>query len=96
MADRVSLPEFIGTSGVIAPLPAADRDSLYAACEIMIQEGVCAWTVPASATDIVRALWEMFDQRAVVGVRDVSIPLTLPMYAHRGRRLCAGLSLVQT
>ncbi len=69
VTDRVPLPELLERSGVIAPLPAHDTGDLLAACEIMIQEGVCAWTVPWPAPATLRGLWEMFEGRAVVGVR---------------------------
>lgn len=69
MADSAPLPEFLVKSGVIAPLPAIAPELMYAACEVMIQEGVTAWTVPSGEIDTARALLGLFDGRAVVGLR---------------------------
>jgi 2-dehydro-3-deoxyphosphogluconate aldolase/(4S)-4-hydroxy-2-oxoglutarate aldolase len=67
--QRVPLPDLLTSCGVIAPLPALPASELYAACEIMIQEGVRAWTLPWPAADTLRDLWDMFAGRAVIGVR---------------------------
>lgn len=67
--DRVPLPDLLTSCGVIAPLPALPASELYAACEIMIQEDVRAWTLPWPAAETVRDLWDMFAGRAVIGVR---------------------------
>ncbi len=84
VSARVPLPGVLLRYGVIAPLPALDAAELYAACEILIQEDVRVWTLPWPATGVLRALREMFDGRAIVGVRGRVAPSELAAVREAG------------
>lgn len=73
----MALPTLLLSSGVIAPLPDLGSDKLYAACEVMIQEGVCAWTLPVQAWRTAYELMDVFAGRAIVGIRGRTEPAEL-------------------
>lgn len=80
----VLLPEQLLTSGVIAPLPGLPAARLYAACEVMIQENVLAWTLPVGSTDAVDELAAVFADRAAIGVRGLPPIDRLPTLQRSG------------
>ncbi len=54
---------------MIAPLPDVASADLLAPGEVLIQEGVTAWTLPSKARSVVSELRELFADRVVIGLR---------------------------
>lgn len=69
VSERLALPALLLSGRVIAPLPDAPSADLLAPGEVMIQEGVTAWTVPSQARPIVPELLALFADRVVIGLR---------------------------
>ncbi len=57
---------------MLASLPDVDADIMIAACEVMWEEGLRAWSVPVGRLDLVQALRSPFGRRALIGVHGVT------------------------
>ncbi|HMQ38021.1 MAG TPA: bifunctional 4-hydroxy-2-oxoglutarate aldolase/2-dehydro-3-deoxy-phosphogluconate aldolase, partial [Micropruina sp.] len=63
--------EVLAGSRVIVELPAGDPDDLIAAGEVLIQEGLAAWTLPFDRHAELGRLRAVFGRRARLGVSDL-------------------------
>jgi 2-dehydro-3-deoxyphosphogluconate aldolase / (4S)-4-hydroxy-2-oxoglutarate aldolase len=63
--------EFLGGNRIVVALPSASADELASACEVLAQERLRCWTVPAERVDQLPALAERFPHRALLGVHGV-------------------------
>lgn len=59
---------------VIIELPSAELDDLVATGEVLLQEGLPVWVLPAGEIDRIEDLCGVFGRRAILGVRDVRLP----------------------
>ncbi|MFT4218685.1 MAG: hypothetical protein QM619_16075 [Micropruina sp.] len=66
--------EVLAGSRVIVELPLGDPDDLVAGGEVLIQEGLAAWTVPFARRAELAPLREVFGRRARLGVSDLRTP----------------------
>lgn len=90
MSDRLPLPALLLSARVIAPLPAVASGQLLALGEVMIQEGITAWTLPSAAADVVPELLEIFADRVTIGLRGDVAAAEVPRLQE------AGVSFVAT
>lgn len=74
-------------SRVIVELPAGDVDDLIAAGEVLIQEGLAAWTLPFDRHAELGPLREVFGRRARLGVSDLRSPEQVAAAAEAGADL---------
>lgn len=63
--------EVLAGSRTIVELPQGDSDDLVAAGEVLVQEGLAAWTVPFQRRAELIGLREVFGRRVRLGVSDV-------------------------
>ena len=63
--------EVLAGSRVIVELPSAELDDLIAAGEVLVQEGLSAWTLPYRRRGELARLREVFGRRIRLGVSDV-------------------------
>lgn len=66
--------EVLAGSRVIVELPDGDDDDQLAAGEVLIQEGLSAWTVPFERRAELTRLREAFGRRVRLGVADLRTP----------------------
>lgn len=70
-SECVPLPELLLEGQLVATLPDRAMPSLVAAVEVMVQEGIRAFSLPVAKVDEVTRLVGVFGPRAVFGVHDV-------------------------
>ncbi|MFT4294821.1 MAG: bifunctional 4-hydroxy-2-oxoglutarate aldolase/2-dehydro-3-deoxy-phosphogluconate aldolase [Micropruina sp.] len=76
--------EVLAGSRVIVELPVGDADDLIAAGEVLIQEGMAAWTVPFERRGLLPGLRQVFGRRARLGVGDLRDPAQVELAAGSG------------
>ena len=69
--DRLSFPDEVVASKIIAVLPDVPAANLMAPVEAMIQEKVRVFTLPVADAERRRAVLKIYRRRAVIGVHGV-------------------------
>ncbi len=87
------LPD-LGRHRVIVSLPAAPPEELVAACEVLLQEGLRAWSLPVGRLAELATLKAMFGRRARIGVHDLAEPLAAAAAAAGGADFGASVLVI--
>lgn len=76
--------EVLAGSRTIVELPTGDSDDLVAAGEVLVQEGLAAWTVPFERRAELVGLREVFGRRARLGVSNLRTADQVRLVVARG------------
>ncbi|MFT4227315.1 hypothetical protein [Micropruina sp.] len=76
--------EVLAGSRMIVELPVGDSDDLVAAGEVLVQEGLAAWTVPFERRAELVGLREVFGRRVRLGVSNLRTADQVRVAAGRG------------